>query len=113
MLTKDLNIFSFTFLHNLQVNRGGQLTLQTEKNASEGFENIRVYRLQIVPVPARLTGKNSLFDMFERSGRYRGIEDFVLHIYKRCSENSIFKTSSLKKIINHAIVYRSVVEYLS
>ena len=79
MLTKDLNIFSFTFLHNLQVNRGGQLTLQTQKNTSEGFENIRVYRLQIVPVPARLTGKNSLFDMFERSGRYRGIEDFVLH----------------------------------
>ena len=37
---------------------GGQLTLQTQKNTFAGFENTRVYRLQIVPVPARLTGKN-------------------------------------------------------
>ena len=27
---KDLNIFYFTFLHNLHVNQGGKLTLQTD-----------------------------------------------------------------------------------
>ena len=38
-------------------------------------------------------------------------EEVVPDFAKHCSENSIFKAS--EKIINHTIVFRSVVEHLS
>ena len=55
---KDLNIFYVTFLHNLHVNQGGKLTLQTDWNRTllkAGY--LRKSSLWIAPVPARLTYK--------------------------------------------------------
>ena len=52
---KDLNILDFSFFHNLHVNQGVKLTLQTDWNRTLMKPGI----LWIVPVLARLTCKNS------------------------------------------------------
>ena len=86
---KDLNIFYVTFLHNLHVNQGGKLTLQTDWNRTLLKPGcLRKSSLRIAPVPARLTRKITYL-----SGVRRILCIFAKNLFRKLSLDNLCKRS--------------------
>ena len=86
---KDLNIFYVTFLHNLHVNQGGKLTLQTDWNRTLLKPGcLRKSSHRIAPVPARLTRKITYL-----SGVRRTLCIFAKKLFRKLSLDNLCKRS--------------------